>query len=465
MPVVVKVSDFSPSIIFCQSSPKGLMSMKNDLSQRKAAEVFHAVLKAIDPYGLIKERIEEIRSIYREGNYGKLYLISFGKAAYPMTKAVSDFADDLLTKGIMITKYGHVPEGGVSHKIEVCEAAHPVPDLQGVLATERVIGLLEKAGGATLVVCLISGGGSALLVAPHKDISLAEKQQITQLLLKAGANIQELNTVRKHLSRIKGGRFAEIAYPARVLSLILSDVIGDPLDVIASGPTSPDQTTFEDALKVVKCYDKGDKIPEKARLILIRGAAGEIAETPKEGNPVFARVQNIIIGSNKKAIETAKIEAEGHGYQTVIISSDLQGEATDAAAWLARKAIEARRGLAGGSQGKICLISGGETTVTVRGNGLGGRNTELALAFAQEIKGMQGITLLSAGTDGTDGPTDAAGAIVDGSTIERAEAAGIIPGDYLKNNDSYHFFKTAGGLFITGPTGTNVMDLQIILLD
>jgi len=439
--------------------------MKNDLSQRKAADVFHAVLKAIDPYGLIKERIDQIRSIYREGNYGKLYLISFGKAAYPMTKAVSDFADDLLTKGIMITKYGHVPEGAVSHKIEVFEAAHPVPDIQGVLATERVIGLLEKADSATLVVCLISGGGSAMLVAPHRDISLAEKQQITQLLLKAGANIRELNTVRKHISRIKGGRLAEIAYPAGVLSLILSDVIGDPLDVIGSGPTSPDQTTFQDALKVIQRYDLGDKIPEKARFILIRGAAGEIPETPKEGDRVFARVQNIIVGSNKKAIEAVKREAEGQGYQTAVISAELQGEARDAATWLARKAIEARRGLAGGSQGKVCLISGGETTVTVRGNGLGGRNTELALAFAQKIKGMKGITLLSAGTDGTDGPTDAAGAIVDGGTIERAEAAGINPGDYLKNNDSYHFFKAAGGLFITGPTGTNVMDLQIILLD
>jgi len=445
--------------------PEGFMPMNNDLSQRIAANIFHAVLKAIDPYGLIKDRIEEIRSIYRQGNYGKLYLISFGKAAYPMTKAVSDFADDLLTKGIMITKYGHVQKGGVSRKIEVFEAAHPVPDIQGVLATEGVIDLLEEAGNATLVVCLISGGGSALLVAPHKDISLAEKQEITQLLLKAGANIQELNTVRKHLSRIKGGRLAEIAYPAGVLSLILSDVIGDPLDVIASGPTSPDQTTFSDALKVVKRYDLEDKIPEKARLILLRGAAGEIAETPKEGNPVFTRVQNVIVGSNKKAIETAKSEAGGKGYRTAVISADLQGEARDAAAWLAQKAIEARRGLTARSQGKICLISGGETTVTVRGNGLGGRNTELALVFAERIKGMQGITLLSAGTDGTDGPTDAAGAIVDGSTIGRAEAAGINSSDYLKNNDSYNFFKAAGGLFITGPTGTNVMDLQIILLD
>jgi len=439
--------------------------MKNNLSRKVAADIFHAVLTAIDPYGLIKGRIGEIRSIYRGGNYGKLCLVSFGKAAYAMTKAVSDFADDILTKGIMITKYGHVQEGGISGKIEVYEAAHPVPDLQGVLATERVIGLLEKADSGTLVVCLISGGGSALLVAPHKDISLAEKQQITQLLLKAGANIQELNTVRKHLSRIKGGRLAEIAYPAGVLSLILSDVIGDPLDVIASGPTAPDLTTFQDALTVIKRYGLGDRIPEKARLILIRGAAGEIPETPKEGNPVLARVQNVIVGSNKKAIEAAKREAEGHGYRTTVISSEMQGEAREAATWLAERAIEVRRGLTGGSQGKICLVSGGETTVTVRGNGLGGRNTELALAFAQEIKGMKGITLLSAGTDGTDGPTDAAGAIVDGGTIERAEAAGIAPGDYLKNNDSYHFFKAAGGLFITGPTGTNVMDLQIILLD
>ena len=440
--------------------------MKNNLSQKIAADIFRAVLNAIDPYALIKGRIGEIRSIHREGNYGKLYLVSFGKAAYPMTKAVSDFADDILTKGILITKYGHVPrEGGVSGKIEVYEAAHPVPDLQGVLATEKVIGLLEEADSATLVVCLISGGGSALLVAPHKDISLAEKQKITQLLLKAGANIQELNTVRKHLSRIKGGRLAEIASPAGVLSLILSDVIGDPLDVIASGPTSPDQTTFQDALKVIKRYNLGDKIPEKARRILLRGAAGEITETPKEGNPVFARVRNIIIGSNKKAIEMAKSEAESRGYRTEVISADLQGEARDAAAWLAGKAISARRGLTGGSQEKICLISGGETTVTVRGNGLGGRNTELALVFGQEIKGMKGITLLSAGTDGTDGPTDAAGAIVDGGSVERAEALGINPRDYLENNDSYNFFKAAGGLFITGPTGTNVMDLQIILLD
>ncbi|HET6462014.1 MAG TPA: glycerate kinase [Syntrophales bacterium] len=439
--------------------------MDSDLNQKKAADIFRAVLKEIDSYGLIKGHIGRILSLYSEEKFRNLDVVSFGKAAYPMTKAVSDSADDLLTAGVMITKYGHVPRSEVSPKIEVFEAAHPVPDIEGVIATERVITLLKKADRDTLVVCLISGGGSALLVAPHRDIFLSEKQDITQLLLKAGANIQELNTVRKHLSRVKGGRLAEIAYPAHVLSLILSDVIGDPLDVIASGPTSPDDSTFQDALQVIKKYGLGGRTPEKVLSILIRGAAGEVPETPKKGNPAFARVENVIVGSNKKAIETARREAEALGYKTMIVSTDLQGEARDAASWLAGKAIEARKNLARGSEEKVCLVSGGETTVTVRGNGLGGRNTELALAFAEKIRGAGGIVLLSAGTDGTDGPTDAAGAIVDGDTVDRAEAAGINPRDYLENNDSYHFFKTAGGLLITGPTGTNVMDLQIILLD
>jgi glycerate-2-kinase len=319
--------------------------------------------------------------------------------------------------------------------------------------------VLKEADGQTLVICMISGGGSALLAAPHEGITLPEKQQITQLLLRAGANIQELNTVRKHISRVKGGRLAELAYPARILSLILSDVIGDRLDVIASGPTAPDPTTFQDALGVIGRYDLADKIPEKVLGILMRGARGEIPETPKEKSQAFERVENIIVGSNKKAIEIAEREAAKRGYQVTILSSELQGEAREVGGWLARKAMAMRDG------SKICLISGGETTVTVKGSGLGGRNMELALAFAQEIKGMRGITFLSAGTDGTDGPTDAAGAIVDGETITRAEAAGHSPEAYLENNDSYHFFKVAGGLFLTGPTGTNVMDLQIVLID
>ena len=439
--------------------------MQNDLPRRQAADIFHAVITAVDPYDLIKAHRDQILSTYHGGHFNKFFLISFGKAAYAMTRAMVDFAGNLLTAGVLITKYGHVPHAELSDKITIFEAAHPVPDIQGVRATESVLNILKSADDQTLVICLISGGGSALLVAPHEDITLAEKQQITQLLLKAGADIGELNTVRKHLSRIKGGRLAEIACPARILSFILSDVIGDPLDVIASGPTSPDQTTFQEALDVIRSRDLDDKISENVRQVLIRGAAGTIPETPKKGNPVFDHVENIIVGSNKKAIEIAEREAAQRGYQTTVLSSELQGEAGDAGRWLARKAIEAHRRAAGGPYRKICLIAGGETTVTVRGNGLGGRNMELALAFAQEIKGIRGITLLSAGTDGTDGPTDAAGAVVDAEMMAEAESLGLIPEAYLQENDSYHFFKALDGLLITGPTGTNVMDLQIILID
>ena len=437
---------------------KGSLPMKNH-SHQVATDIFQTVLKAVDPYVLIQERMDQILSIYHSGKYQNLLLISFGKAAFPMAKALSDFAGDILTRGVMITKYGHVPQSRLSEKIVIHEAGHPVPDIQGVLATESAMNVLKEADGQTLVICMISGGGSALLAAPHEGITLPEKQQITQLLLKAGANIQELNTVRKHISRVKGGRLAELAYPARILSLILSDVIGDRLDVIASGPTAPDPTTFQDALGVIGRYDLADKIPEKVLGILMRGARGEIPETPKEKSQAFERVENIIVGSNKKAIEIAEREAAKRGYQVTILSSELQGEAREVGGWLARKAMAMRDG------SQICLISGGETTVTVKGSGLGGRNMELALAFAQEIKGIRGITFLSAGTDGTDGPTDAAGAIVDGETITRAEAAGHSPEAYLENNDSYHFFKATGGLFLTGPTGTNVMDLQIVLID
>ena len=439
--------------------------MENTSCRQQAAEIFQAVLRSMDPSGLVQEHASRIASIYRAENYQKLYLASFGKAAFPMAKALTDAVGGILSRGILITKDGHVPEAGLPEKIAIYEAAHPVPDIRGVLATEKIIDLLKEADRETLVVCLISGGGSALLVAPHEGIDLREKQDITQLLLKAGADIGEMNTVRKHLSRIKGGRLAQLAYPAKVVSLILSDVVGDPLDVIASGPTAHDETTFQDALAVLDRYHLKDRIPEKAHDILTRGALGEIPETPKANNPIFDKVENIIIGSNKEALQIAKREALARGYSTVILSSELRGEAREVGRWLAYQAIEAYHESGPTAPGKICLIAGGETTVTVTGNGLGGRNTELALAFAREIKGTEGITLLSAGTDGTDGPTDAAGAIVDGGTLIRAEASGLDVEVCLAANDSYHFLEKTADLLITGPTGTNVMDLQIILLD
>jgi hydroxypyruvate reductase/glycerate 2-kinase len=379
-----------------------------------------------------------------------------------MTKALAESSiRDIITKGIVITKYGHV-QGTLTNNIEIFEAGHPVPDAKGLAATKNVIDMLKNGDSQTLVLCLISGGGSALLVAPCNDITLSEKQRVTELLLKAGADINELNTVRKHISAIKGGRLAEIAYPSKVISLILSDVIGDPLDVIASGPTSPDETTYQDALDVIEKYGLRDNIPDHIWNTLKDSANGAMPDTPKTGNPAFEGIENIIIGSNNIATEAAAKKAIELGFDTTILTSEIQGEAREVARWLALKAIEIRGQRT--EDKKICLISGGETTVTVKGNGLGGRNMEFALAFAIEIAGTDGITLLSAGTDGTDGPTDAAGAIVNGQTTKKAKTKGLDPLVYLEHNDSYIFFKNTGELFITSSTGTNVMDIQIVLI-
>ena len=432
---------------------------------RIATEIFSVALQAVDPYAAVKGRISHILSIYKKEGLNKLFLVSFGKAAFLMTKAVADTAPDLITRGVVITKYGHVMGGHLPACIEVCEAGHPIPDKSGMEATCRAIEILKEADEKTLVLCFISGGGSALLVAPKENVSLDDKQAVTDLLLKAGASINELNTVRKHISGVKGGRLAELAYPARVISFILSDVIGDNLDVIASGPTSPDGTTYQMALEVVKKYRLTDRLPKTVMDILCGGVDGRIADTPKEGDSIFAHVENIIVGSNRRAALAAEERAKKLGFNATILSTELQGEAHDVARWLAKKALEAKKSLERKGARKLCLISGGETTVTVRGDGKGGRNTELALAFALEIDGIQGTTLLSAGTDGTDGPTDAAGAIVNGDTIQKARSLSLDPVAYLKNNDSYNFFSKIGEFLITGPTGTNVMDLQIILIE
>jgi len=431
---------------------------------RNVIEIFNEALRAVDPYAAVGKHVDRIRAICRDAGLRKIYVVSFGKAAYPMARALADALPDRIVRGVVVTKYGHVSGEPLPGTFEIYEAGHPVPDEQGVAGAGRVIHLLEEADRESLVVCLISGGGSALLAAPSAGVSLDEKQQVTRLLLQAGADIVELNTVRKHLSRVKAGRLAEAAWPARVLSLILSDVIGDRLDSIASGPTAPDNTTWADALDVVARYDLEGKIPPKLMQMLRDGAAGRIPDTPKQGNPVFEGVENVIIGSNRIATEAARQKALALGFEAVVLTSELQGEARDAAQWLYRQVLESQSCLASGRK-KICLIAGGETTVTVRGSGLGGRNTEMALAFAIAIEGTSGITFLSAGTDGTDGPTDAAGAIADGQTVPKARALGLDPQAYLDNNDSYRFFEKTGGLFKTGPTGTNVMDLQIILIE
>ncbi len=425
--------------------------------------IFDESLLAVDPYKAVSRHIGHVLSRYEKEKLNSLYVISFGKAAPSMARAVADGVENALTNGIVITKYNHTGKQRFADSIAVYEAGHPIPDENGVRATGEVLTMLKKADEDTFVVFLISGGGSALLTCPHEGILLVEKQEVTDLLLKAGADIQELNTVRKHISVVKGGRLAEIAYPAKMVSLILSDVIGDPLDVIASGPTSPDTSTYNDAMKVIQKYELTEKMPESVINILNKGVKGNIPETPKKGAPVFNGMDNIIIASNAIAVEAAKKAAERSGYKTTVISTELSGESSQVAKDLAKTALDLKNSMK--RDEKFCLIAGGETTVTVKGDGKGGRNTEIALAFGIEIKGQPGITFLSAGTDGTDGPTDAAGAIVTGQMFLDAFNQGLDPRDYLTRNDSYTFFKVTNGLVITGPTGTNVMDIQLILLE
>ncbi len=423
-------------------------------------EIFDAALRSADPAAAVERQVEMLRNRYGSGGYDRLLVAGFGKAAVPMALTLEKKLGDLITAGAVITTRGHGTHHGL-RSIGVYEAGHPVPDEAGMRATEALLGLLAGADARTMVVLLVSGGGSALFVAPHRGITMAEKQETTGLLLRAGAEIRELNTVRKHLSRVKGGRLAELLHPATVVSLILSDVIGDRLDLIASGPTAPDPSTFGDALAVLEHYGLGMSVPAPVIAHLTRGARGLVPETPAAQAPCFRTVENLIIGSNRLALEGAKIRAARLGFAPEILSAEVAGEAREAGRKLAHAARNAARRK---RDRPLCLISGGETTVTVTGNGKGGRNMEFALSFAREIEGVPGVTLLSAGTDGIDGPTDAAGALVDGTTVEKARSLGLDPEMYLQNNDSYHFFREVGGLFVTGPTGTNVMDIQITVV-
>ena len=436
-------------------------------------DIFGAALKTANPYNAVKRtiRIEGDRlfageAAYDLRNYEKVIVVGAGKGTAPMAEAVEELLGERIDEGVVIVKHGHTRP---LKKIRQIEASHPIPDEAGVKGTEEIVRLLEKADEKTIVICLLSGGGSALLVSPADGITLKDKQVATDLLLKSGATIDELNAVRKHLSKVKGGRLAGIAYPATVISMILSDVINDRLDVIASGPTVPDDSTFNDALKIVtKLIEKHrlkGKFPEKVIDYLWDGVNGMNQETPKKGDPCFGNTSSIIVGSLRQALHAARNAANKLGFDTEIVTDRLQGEAREAAVYLADLAKIVRSSRKGGKP--MCLLSGGETTVNVKGSGKGGRNQELALAFALEIEGVDGITLLSAGTDGTDGPTDATGAIVDGETIHFARKLGVNPEKYLENNDSYNFFKKIdeGHHLITGPTGTNVMDVQIIMVE
>jgi hydroxypyruvate reductase len=393
-------------------------------------------------------------------DYDRILVVGAGKAAAPMAKTVEDLLGGLISDGVVVVKDEH---GLPLEKIKVCEASHPVPDKRGVQGTEEILSLVENAGERDLIICLISGGGSALLIAPVEEISLEDKQNATKLLLACGATIHEINTVRKHLSRAKGGRFAQMANPATITSLILSDVVGDDLDVIASGPTVPDSSTFEDAEQILKGYGIWDQLASSVRNHIGKGSSGQIEDTPKSDNPAFLKCSQVLVGTNLHALKAAGEAAESLGYRPLILSSKVEGEAREVAKFytaIAKEILESDYP----TEPPVCVLAGGETTVTLRGDGRGGRNQEFALAAALAIEGCDDVIVLSGGTDGTDGPTDAAGAIADGTTVARARENGMNPKDFLQRNDSYNFFQKLDDLVITGPTRTNVMDLYMLMV-
>jgi hydroxypyruvate reductase len=433
-----------------------------------ARAIFDAGVTAADPYRAVARHVSVEQGAllvsdkaYQLQDYQRIVVVGAGKASARMAQALEDLLGNRISCGIINVKHRYsVPLAGIS----VNEASHPLPDEAGLRGARAIADLARQANNGDLVFCLISGGGSALLPAPADGVTLEEKVRTTRLLLDCGATVQEMNAVRKHISNLKGGRLADLAFPATVISLILSDVVGDPPDAIASGPTAADETTFADCLRIVQKYHLETRIPPAVWRLLQRGASGALKETPKAGDPVFARVQNLIVGNNRSALDAARKTAESLGYRTLLLSSFIEGETRVVAALHGAIAKEI---IASGNpvQRPACVISGGETTVTVRGTGLGGRNQEFALAAALDIAGAGNVAILSGGTDGSDGPTDAAGALADGTTVSRAKALGLNAQVFLDENDSYHFFKQMGDLLITGPTFTNVMDLRVLVAD
>jgi glycerate 2-kinase len=419
-----------------------------------AQAIWRAALAAADVPPLLARALDHLPVDLRHASARRRLVFGCGKAGGSMAAALERALGPRISEGLVVVKDGYtVP----TERIALREAGHPVPDARGQAATEEMVRRAHAAGADDLIVFLVSGGGSSLTPAPVPPITLAEKQETTRLLLGAGATINELNAVRKHLSLFKGGQFARAAAPTTLVALILSDVIGDPLDVIASGPTAPDPTTFADALSVLARRGIGSHVPAAVRLRLESGARGEIAETPKPGDPAFKHVTNVIIGNNATVVEAAAAEAHRLGYRTEILTRELQGEARE----VARQLVARARSF----PPRTCLIAGGETTVTVQGPGRGGRCQEFVLAAALELLPEDRLVVLAAGTDGSDGPTDAAGAIADATTVARGERAGRTARAALDDNDAYTFFSAADALVVSGPTNTNLLDLYLLLRD
>jgi len=447
--------------------PKDLETIRSD-----AKEIFAGCLSAVDPYKAVK------RFVHLDGNrllvgmqggpetelnpskFDRISLVGAGKATAPMAKAIEDMFKERIQKGLINVKYGFTQELAVT---QITEAGHPVPDENGIKGTGKILDFLQKAGEKDLIFSLISGGGSALLPYPVGDITFSDKQEITRQLLACGASITEINAVRKHLSSSKGGQMARAAFPATIINLMLSDVVGDKMDVIASGPFVPDTSTFKDVWGIFKKYDLKN-IPAVIHKHIKAGLDGQLPETPKENDRIFDRVFNFIVGSNILALEAASKKAKTLGYETLILSSMVEGETKEVTrvhTAIAKEIVKTGRPI----PAPACIISGGETTVTIRGDGLGGRNQEFCLAACLDLVELPPrVVILSGGTDGNDGPTDAAGALVDPFTVTRGKDAGMEADEFLNRNDAYHFFIKTKDLLMTGPTHTNVMDVRLVLV-
>ncbi len=431
------------------------------------ARIFTAAVEAVRPENAVRECVERDGNRLRIGGenldiqrFASVTILGAGKGAAPMVAALEPLVEDRLQGGEVVVKYGH------TEKLSRCglrEAGHPEPDAQGQAATERLMARAEALGADDLLLVALTGGASSLLVAPASGLSLEDKQRATRLLLGCGADIHEMNALRKHLSRVKGGRLARLAYPATVRVLLVSDVVGDDLDVIGSGPMAPDSTTFRDAWAVVERYGLETRLPDAARHIMKEGLAGRVTDTPKAGDACFEKVRHHLLATNRRALDAAAKCAEQLGFRAEIITDRLVGDAEEAAKSVAEKARKTKELW---EKRPVCLLFGGETTVSLReGHGRGGRNQHLALALALEFANEPHLSALAAGTDGSDGPTDAAGAFVTTETVENSNKRGLSAKDALKRQNSYPYFEATGDLFVTGPTRTNVMDLTLVLVE
>ena len=435
--------------------------------------ILQAALYAADPYGAVQKRFVKRGNLLRIGpyryslkNYRRIRLVGMGKACLPMAAAVQDVLGNSITDGLLVVKSptgaSGLPESSAKPPgFLVITSSHPIPDERSQLAGKAIKSFLQDIQPDDLIICLISGGGSALVVSPVAGVDLSDIQMMTRQLLACGATIQEINILRKHLDEVKGGGLARWAQTADLQTLVLSDVLGDPLDIIASGPTYPDSSSYQDAWNLLKKYQITEQIPEHIRLVIRQGLLGECAETPKPGDEIFKKVHHVIVGNNRLSAEAAVKQAKREGFQSMLLTSYLQGEARQAGIFMASIAKELTA-VNSPMRSPSCMVVGGETTVTLTGDGLGGRNQELALSAVTHLDGLSNIMLITLATDGEDGPTNAAGAVVTGETLKRAQLADMNPQEYLVNNNSYHFFAHLDDLVVTGPTHTNVNDLALL---